>query len=414
MTTQLNRRLADRAFRLVRMAWLITTALVLVTFVVNLCFLYAELLRPCRGVGCGDEGFHPAAAEMPHPPARHFPISAYAGYQVGLYVLFFLVFGLVAAVIIYRAAHHRIARFVAFTLILWGGTFPSIAEALHVALPAVQLLMNGLQALAGCGFYLLFFIFPTGQFVPRWTRWVLLVAALTVLLSTFLGGTPLAIALQPLQPVVFAIALGTALGAQVYRYRRVATARERQQSKWVLCGMVIGVGVVLAVFLATSVIAPALQHGAFHKMLFTGVIYAGFLLVQVSIGMAMLRAQLWEIDRLINRVLVYGSLTATLALVYVGSVVLLQQLLRSLSGQTSPLAIVASTLAIAALFQPLRHRLQATIDRRFYRRKYDAATTLAAFSARCRDEVDLEALTDDLLAVVEETLQPAHVSLWFR
>ena len=414
MTTQLDSRAADHASRLVRLAWLITTALVLVTFVVNLCFLYAELLRPCRGVACGDDGFHLTAAEMADLHVRHFPISAYAGYQVGLYVLFFLVFGLVAAVIIYRAAHHRMARFVAFTLILWGGTFPSIAEALHVAQPAVQVLMNGLQALAGCGFYLLFFIFPTGQFVPRWTRWVLLVAALTVLLTTVAGGTALAIALQPLQPVVFATALVTALGAQVYRYRRVATPRERQQSKWVLCGMVIGVGVVLAVFLATSVIAPALQHGAFHKMLFTGVIYAGFLLVPVSIGIAMLRAQLWEIDRLINRVLVYGSLTATLALVYVGSVVLLQQLLRRLSGQTSPLAIVASTLAMAALFQPLRRRLQTTIDRRFYRRKYDAARILAAFSAHLRDEVDLDRLTSQLVTVVEETLQPVQVSLWLR
>jgi hypothetical protein len=178
--------------------------------------------------------------------------------------------------------------------------------------------------------------------------------------------------------------------------------------------MVIGVGVVLAVFLATSVIAPALQHGAFHKMLFTGVIYAGFLLVPVSIGMAMLRAQLWEIDRLINRVLVYGSLTATLALVYVGSVVLLQQLLRRLTGQTSPLAIVASTLAMAALFQPLRRRLQTTIDRRFYRRKYDAARILAAFSAHLRDEVDLDRLTSQLVTVVEETLQPVQVSLWLR
>ena len=211
-------------------------------------------------------------------------------------------------------------------------------------------------------------------------------------------------------------ALGTALGAQVYRYRRVATPRERQQSKWVLGGMVIGVGGVLAVFLATSVIAPALalQHGAFHKMLFTGVIYAGFVLVPVSIGLAMLRAQLWEIDRLINRALVYGSLTATLALVYGGSVVLLQQLLRGLTGQTSPLAIVASTLAMAALFQPLRRRLQTTIDRRFYRRKYDAARILAAFSAHLRDEVDLDRLTSQLVTVVEETLQPVQVSLWLR
>src|ERR671932_2407820 len=116
MTTQLDSRAADHASRLVRLAWLITTALVLVTFVVNLCFLYAELLRPCRGVACGDDGFHLTATEMADLHARHFPISAYAAYQVGLYVLFFLVFGLVAAEIIYPDAHHPMARLIAFTL----------------------------------------------------------------------------------------------------------------------------------------------------------------------------------------------------------------------------------------------------------------------------------------------------------
>src|SRR5919202_389215 len=118
MTTQLDSRAADHASRLVRLAWLITTALVLVTFVVNLCFLYAELLRPCQGVACGDDSFHLTAAEMADLHARRVPISAYAAYQVGLYVLFFLVFGLVAAVIVHRAAHQRMARFVAFTLVL--------------------------------------------------------------------------------------------------------------------------------------------------------------------------------------------------------------------------------------------------------------------------------------------------------
>src|SRR5206468_572412 len=122
----------------------------------------------------------------------------------------------------------------------------------------------------------------------------------------------------------------------------------------------------------------------------------------------------YDIDLLINRALVYGALTAALALVYFGTIALLQQLFRALTGQGSQLAIVASTLAIAALFQPLRRRLQATIDRRFYRRKYNAAKTLAAFAATLRDETDLEQLSARLMAVVEETLQPAHAALWLR
>jgi hypothetical protein len=126
------------------------------------------------------------------------------------------------------------------------------------------------------------------------------------------------------------------------------------------------------------------------------------------------RFRLYEIDRIINRTLVYVTLTATLVAVYVGGIVVLQGLVRALTGQESQLAIVASTLAVAALFSPLRRRIQAFIDRRFYRRKYDARKTLEAFSAKLRDETDLEALSDDLVGLVRETMQPKHVSLWLR
>ena len=141
--------------------------------------------------------------------------------------------------------------------------------------------------------------------------------------------------------------------------------------------------------------------------------YAG---VPVAVGFAVLKYRLYDIDLLVNRTLVYGSLTASLALVYFGGVATTQVIFRALTGQAvqSQLAIVVSTLIIAALFNPLRGRIQRFIDRSFYRSKYDAAKTLEAFSAKLRDETDLEALSGDLVRVVRETMQPAHVSLWLR
>jgi hypothetical protein len=143
-------------------------------------------------------------------------------------------------------------------------------------------------------------------------------------------------------------------------------------------------------------------------------IVVGFAGVPIAMSIAILKYRLYDIDILINRTLVYGTLTAMLLAVYFGGIVVLQRVFIALTGGKSTLAVVASTLTIAALFNPLRRRVQEFVDRRFYRRKYDAAKTLEAFSAKLRDETDLEALNNELVGVVRETMQPAHVSLWLR
>jgi len=187
------------------------------------------------------------------------------------------------------------------------------------------------------------------------------------------------------------------------RFRR-AVGVERQQIKWVAYTAVLLITYALVDLFFQDVITPV---APVLDAVFVGSFYA-------AIAVAILKHRLYDIDVIINRTLVYGILTATLALVYFGSVVLLQRAFVLLTGETSQLTVVASTLAIAALFNPLRWRVQAFVDRRFYRRKYDARKTLEEFSARLRDETDLGALNDELVEVVRDTVQPAHVSLWLR
>ena len=202
-----------------------------------------------------------------------------------------------------------------------------------------------------------------------------------------------------------------ALVAAVSPFVRLRHARfeKRQQIKWFAYAatiLVIGAG-VMSLF-------PGVTDAWWVRSLGLLLYVVGIVGVPVAVGIAILRHHLYNIDHIINRTLVYGSLTAALSFVYFGSAVLLQNTLGALIGEDSPLAVVASTLAIVALFNPFRRRIQSFIDRRFYRRKYDAAKTLEAFSAKLRDETDLDALREDLTSVVRETMQPTHVSLWLR
>jgi hypothetical protein len=203
----------------------------------------------------------------------------------------------------------------------------------------------------------------------------------------------------------------------VLRYRR-SGGEERQQVKWIaFAASFVGL-VALITVVSTQMFAPESLETAGTQPLWLELLQDVELLslagVPVAVGFAILRHRLYDIDVVINRTLVYGSLTAMLVAVYYGSVVILQYIFRALSGGESQFAIVASTLAIAALFNPLRRRVQAFVDRRFYRKKYDARKTLEVFSDKLRDETDLQTLSGDLVRVVTETMQPAHISLWVR
>ena len=213
---------------------------------------------------------------------------------------------------------------------------------------------------------------------------------------------------RPVQTLV--LTLGLAAAASVVIGRRKAGGIERLQVKWLLYASVIWFG---GNVLKNTVFSP-LGDVSWGLLVSYLLVVIGGLGGPIAIGIAILRYRLYEIDIIINRTLVYGALTVTLVALYFGGIVVLQRVFVLLTGQQSTLAVVASTLLIAALFSPMRRRIQSFIDRGFYRRKYDAARTLEVFSAKLRDETDLDALSDDLVGVVRETMQPAHVSLWLR
>ncbi len=275
-------------------------------------------------------------------------------------------------------------------------------------------------------FTYLFVLFPEGRLLsPRW-RWILWLSGAAIAASTlseaFMPGpidglepvqNPLGIEgagdvlsfVSALAFFFYAALLITSALSVLLRLRR-AKGDERQQLKWLAYAAALLAGV------AALGVVIELSGGA--GWWFFVVILISLLGIPVAIGVAILRYRLYDIDLLINRTLVYGSLTATLVALYFGGIVVLQRVFVVLTGEKSTLAVVASTLAIAALFNPLRQRIQSFIDRRFYRRKYDARKTLDAFSAKLRDETDLEALNNELVGVVRETMQPAHASIWLR
>ncbi len=265
------------------------------------------------------------------------------------------------------------------------------------------------------------FYFPTGELLsPRWRGAFMLAAAVGILYTATLmfgpgvmiasigdlsnpygiaGSGPLFGDLLVISELGWTAVLILSALSLLLRFRR-SRGIERQQIKWVLY--------------AATLVALVSPLAGSNNFWFQVPVIFGFAFVFIALGIAILRYRLYDIDIIIRRTLVYSVLTVILALIYFGAVVLLQQLFRLMTGAGGDIAIIISTLAIAALFNPLRHRVQDTIDHRFYRRKYDAQQVVARFGATVRDEVELDKLTDELLTVVGETMQPTQVALWLK
>src|SRR6266487_4268292 len=375
-------------------AWIVLALLLLVIFVATLpaFFQYARTVCTQPDVGnCPIEQLTPAYVQV--LDQLHLSVSAAGGLLAALCVAVSVLFWLLGLLIFWRKSQEWIGLLVSLLLVLFGSSgflgFNLPAQTPPLFQLLAQVIGLGLMWPAMLVF---FFIFPTGRFTPRWT-WAAFVPFFAVtMLSSLPVTTPLvpaiALILTSLLPIV----------VQVYRYVRVYDAVQRQQTKWFVFGLsiifllVIIQGILQGLAPGSSAAHAGYQlfNGPFWLLLWT--------IVLLSVSIPILRYRLWDIDVIINRILV------------------LQALVRAVTGSFSeqPVVIVASTLVIAALFHPLRRRLQAIIDRRFYRRKYDAAKITAAFTSTLRNKADLDQLREQLLAVVQETMQPSHVSLWVR
>jgi hypothetical protein len=402
--------------RAVRAAWLVFFALALSAFVVAVPARWNELARPAPRVTA-------------HLAALGWPLIPYAVFTLATETLFTATFLVVALVIFARRASDRMALFTAFMLIAFGIGNQNITPTVGAlrGWPVGNALYHFFAFAAWVTFSQFPYLFPSGRHVPRWTRLPALVWFLITIPWNFMVGSrldPLTWPLAVFGPLIFALYLSFFV-AQIYRYRRVSNAVERQQTKWVALALILVVSAIAVevgvyawlgpealTYLSTSAGDPP-TTSVFAAVRLARIIFLLiFLLLPAGLAFSILRYRLWDIDVVIRRTLIYSALTAVLALAYWGSVVVFENVFRGLTGGESPVVIVLSTLLSAALFGPARTRVQRAIDRAFYRRKYDATRILAAFGAQARAVTDLPVLTERLQGAVQDTMQPAHVGLW--
>ena len=404
--------LSGRLLFLVRVGWLAVAVLSIGLFFASVPSHYDWLIN------FAEPGLKPTTMRA-NLKSVGVSVDFYAVYLISVSAASAVIWVAVSVVIFWRRSDDWMALFTSLTLLTFAVFFMDAGPiTLAEQHPAMWLPVHLLAIFSSVSFALFLYLFPNGRFVPRWTRWVLILWAVHEIAYYFFPHSVFNTekTLPLLDFVIISTFLCVGIGSQLYRYRRVSDPVQRQQTKWVVFGTATSLLILIGLQLILYSSPTLAQFGSPYSFVLQAGNYCSMLLIPLSIGVAIVHDRLWDIDIVINRTLVYGALTASLVLVYLGGVAATQAIFHALTGQEEQpqLAIVASTLVIAAMFTPLRRRIQSFIDRRFYRRKYDARKTLEAFSAELRDETDLDALSEDLLEAVRETMQPTHVSLWLR
>jgi hypothetical protein len=405
-------RLHGRWFVLARILWIAVVVLILALLVATIPAFSNDLHNGCTTAPC-QMVFLSSSYSAQQYQAAGFPVTFALLYFYVLSVFVSLTFLTLGTVIFWLKSQDLMALFSSFALVTFAVAFNN--GSLVALVPSWWLPIEIITFLGNVSFGIFFLLFPNGRFVPRWTRWLIIVTVCYHGIASFFPTSTLANSLP--FGLLFMGFLVSVVALQVYRYLRVSNQAERQQTKWVVFAVAIAfVGILSVALLYWYNVLSLFPPNPRADLITLTAINVFILLIPLSIAFAILHSRLWDIDIIINRTLVYGTLTVLLALVYFGLVIGLGYLVRLFTGQAgqSPVIIVASTLVIAALFQPLRHRIQAIIDRSFYRRKYETAKVVEAFSATLRNEVDLTQLREHLISVVRDTMQPEHISLWLR
>lgn len=348
--------------------------------------------------------------------ALGWPSTTLAWFDFARNLMGMLIFLPVGGLILSKKRDDWFALFLVFVFLVISPVSGSMIEPALEIWPGLVPIFDFAGAFGWQFFFLFFYFFPDGRAVPRWTVFYLPVWFAISLYSHFSLHANTAIQSNPFVITMSFLFVFLGIGSQVYRYLRHSDSVQRQQTKWVVYTLMVTV-------VAVSLSAPRafstpdladLPASLIRSMLFLCAFSIGFFFIPVSIVIAIFRYRLWDIDLIIRRTLVYGLVTALLGLVYFGAVVVFREFFRLLTGQESPAAIVLSTLVIAALFNPIRQRIQSRIDRQFYRQRYDSARALETFSTAVRNQVDFEQVQNSMTDVVVETMAPTNVSLWLR
>lgn len=403
----------QRWLRPARVTWL---AIVVPAYALWLTHLPAYVAAVLRQPSAGDApipiaSVQLALADLQRLHAWGLPFAVYATGMIAVTLLFQLSYAAVGLLLFWRRADDQVAFFASFALMMLPFGFAQITLGAlppdwRWIIPLVGALGNG--SLIFCGY-----VFPDGRFAPRWVR----------LLAIALAGYSIVAACVPAahldhSQLSLLIFLGFALSVlpiQAYRYHAVSTPFQRQQTKWVVLGMTVGViGNIAARTLYALVLVPLWSASALAYAAQVVLIMVAMLAIPFTVGLAILASHLWDIDLVIQRTLVYSALSTLLAAIYAVTILALQTLIHAFTAtaQPGPFVIAASTLLVVIVTNPLRRWLQAVIDRRFYRRKYQAEHVLRAFAGTLHSEIELSQLRERLLTVIEETMQPSHISLW--